>query len=78
MQYFYPCLESMGLSRASTGEKRTPHDFRHTFSWLADKYGMDNLSKHLIMGHSLGTDVESSVYGHRTIDELKAEIEKIQ
>ncbi len=30
------------------------------------------------MGHSLGNDVEKSVYGHRTFDELRTEIEKIQ
>ena len=76
--WFYPTLEQLGLSYAPNGAKRTPHDCRHTFSWLADKYGMDNLSKHLIMGHSLGGDVESSVYGHRTVDELRREIEKIQ
>lgn len=54
-----------------------PHDCRHTFSWLADKYGMDSFSKHLIMGHSLGSDVEVNTYGHRTPEELRAEMEKI-
>ena len=55
----------------------TPHDCRHTFSWLCDRYKVDNISKHMLMGHSLGKDVEAQVYSHRTIDELRKEIEKI-
>lgn len=30
------------------------------------------------MGHSLGNDIEKSVYGHRTLEELRTEIEKIK
>lgn len=75
---FYATLESLGLSISESGTKHTPHDCRHTFSWLCDKYGVNELSKHLLMGHSLGNDVEKSVYGHRTIDELRLEIEKIK
>ena len=40
-------------------------------------YHADELSKHMLMGHSLGNDVERSVYGHRTLDELRDEIHKI-
>jgi len=75
---FHATLASLGLSMSSAGTKHTPHDCRHTFSWLCDKYGVDDLSKHLLMGHSLGSDVEKSVYGHRTVSELRIEIEKIQ
>ncbi len=75
---FYTTLDSLGLSLSAAGTKHTPHDCRHTFSWLCDKYGVDELSKHLLMGHSLGNDVERSVYGHRTLDELRNEIEKIE
>ena len=75
---FYTTLDLLGLSMSDAGTKHTPHDCRHTFSWLCDKYKVDELSKHLLMGHSLGNDVEKSVYGHRTLDELRAEIEKIQ
>ena len=39
---------------------------------------MDEVAKHLIMGHSLGRDVERSVYAHRTFDELAFEIKKIK
>ena len=44
----------------------------------SDKYKIDDLSKHLLMGHSLGNDIEKSVYGHRTLEELRTEIEKIK
>ena len=58
-------------------ENHTPHDCRHTFSWLCDRYNVDNISKHMMMGHSLGKDVSSKVYTHRTIDDLRKEIVKI-
>ncbi|MBO5473505.1 MAG: zinc-ribbon domain-containing protein [Lachnospiraceae bacterium] len=75
---FYPTLEELGIAYAPTGEKHTPHDCRHTFSWLCDKYKVDPLSKHILMGHSLGKDVEANVYGHRTLTELRTEINKIR
>lgn len=55
----------------------TPHDCRHTFSWLCDRFNVDNISKHMLMGHALGKDVEAKVYSHRTMDELRSEILKI-
>lgn len=75
---FYPTLQLLGIDETISGKKHTPHDCRHTFSWLCDKYKVDDLSKHLLMGHSLGGDVEKSVYGHRTIEELRTEINKIK
>lgn len=75
---FHKMLTDLGFPYAAGGEKHTPHDCRHTFSWLADRWKMDDMSKHLIMGHSLGKDVEKNTYGHRTLDELRAEIEKIR
>lgn len=77
-QMYYKELAKLGLEYADNGERHTPHDCRHTFSWLADKYGIDSVSKHLIMGHSLGKDVEINTYGHRTFEQLKEEIEKIK
>ena len=59
------------------GMNHTPHDCRHTFSWLCDTCGVDTISKHLMMGHALGKDVEAKVYSHRTMDQLKEQIEKI-
>lgn len=68
----YEALGTLGI------ERHTPHDCRHTFSWLCDKYGVDQLSKKLMLGHALGNDVTDAVYGHRTLDELKAEMAKIK
>jgi len=59
------------------GMNHTPHDCRHTFSWLCDTYGVDEISKHMLMGHTLGKDVEAKVYSHRTMAQLKDQIEKI-
>ena len=39
---------------------------------------LEELSKHLLMGHSPGKDVEKAVYGHRTFEELREEINKIE
>lgn len=76
---FYPLLEELGILRTADGVKHTPHDCRHTFSWLADKYNMDTLSKHLIMGHSLKElGIEGSIYGHRTKEELIVQIDQIR
>lgn len=76
--HIYRVFEEAGCLYAPTGEKHTSHDCRHTFSWLADKYRMDDMCKHIIMGHSLGSDVEKSTYGHRTKEELKKEMQKIR
>lgn len=70
-KYFRKGLEPYGITN------HTPHDCRHTFSWLCDKYKVDTVSKHMLMGHALGKDVEAKIYSHRTIDELRKEIEKI-
>lgn len=78
-EYFHATMARLGMSKASTGERHTPHDCRHTFSWLADKFKIDSLAKHLIMGHSVSKmDIELSTYGHRTKEELIAEISKIK
>ena len=31
-----------------------------------------------MLGHAFNGDITNSVYGHRTVDELRIEIEKIQ
>lgn len=77
-KYFYPTLERLGIAMSKSGKKHTPHDCRHTFSWLCDKYKVDDLSKHLLMGHAVQGDVEKSVYGHRTEDQLRNELNKIK
>lgn len=60
------------------GMDHTPHDTRHTFSWLCDTYGIDTISKHMLMGHTLGKDVEARYYSHRTMEQLREQIEKIR
>lgn len=77
-QNFKDTLARLGISTSIKSTQHTPHDCRHTFSWLCDKYGVDTLTKHMLMGHSLGNDVEQSVYGHRTFEELKEGINKIE
>ena len=68
----YSALESIGI------EKHTPHDCRHTFSALCEKYNVNENDRKRMLGHSFGKDITNSVYGHRTVDELRAEIEKIK
>ncbi len=75
---FYPTLEELGILYTENRKKHTPHDCRHTFSWLCDKYKVDDVTKHMLMGHSLGNDVEKTVYAHRTLDELRSAIDKIK
>ena len=54
----------------------TPHDCRHTFSGLCERYHVSENDRKRMLGHSL-PDVTNSVYGHRTADDLREEIEKI-
>ncbi len=77
-KYFKGALDALGLLYTPDGILHTPHDCRHTFSWLCDEFEIDNLSKHLMMGHAITGDVESAVYGHRTLERLAMEINKIK
>jgi integrase len=54
-----------------------PHDTRHTFISLAKENKMDEYIIKLIVGHSI-QDITEKVYTHRTIEQLKEEIKKIQ
>ena len=77
MTYASRMLEKYGFLYSDKGIKHTPHDCRHTFVWLADKYKLDPLSKKMIIGHALGNDIDDNTYGHRTSEELYSEICKI-
>ena len=68
----YLTLEQLGI------ERHTPHDCRHTFSMLCDKYHVDHIAKKKLLGHSLGNDISNGIYGHWDYDMLRQEIEKIQ
>lgn len=58
-------------------EDHTPHDCRHTFSMLCEKYGVNERDRKRMLGHSFGADITNGIYGHRTLEDLKAEICKI-
>lgn len=65
------------LSRLGLAD-HTPHDCRHTFSRLCEKYGVNESDRKRMLGHSFGADITNGIYGHRTVDDLRAEIEKIK
>ena len=66
-------LPSIGIT-----EHHTPHDCRHTFSALCEKYEVPENDRKRLLGHSFGADITNGIYGHRTIEDLRASIEKIQ
>ena len=74
----YPKLAALGIAHTADGKKHTPHDFRHTFSRLCEKYHVSDNDRKRMMGHSFGNDITNATYGHRTLEDLRAEIEKIK
>ncbi len=56
----------------------TPHDCRHTFSSLCERYKVNENDRKRMLGHSFGTDITNRVYGHRSLEDLRTEIEKIR
>ena len=60
------------------GRHHTPHSCRHTFSRLCESYGVRDADRRRMMGHSFHGDITNEVYGHRTLEELRQQIEKIQ
>ena len=73
--HFYPTLEKLGIPGSP---KHTPHDCRHTFSALCEKYSVRENDRKRMLGHSFGNDITNAVYGHRTLEELRSEIKKIE
>lgn len=74
----YEKLNELNIGYTSDGKKHTPHDCRHTFSALCEKYRVNENDRKRMMGHSFGNDITNAKYGHRTVEELREEIEKIQ
>ena len=68
----YAFLDSAGI------EKHTPHDCRHTFSALCQHYKVQDDDRRRMLGHSFGNDISNSVYSHRSLEDLRLEIEKIK
>lgn len=56
----------------------TAHDCRHTFSALCERYRVNENDRKRMLGHSFGSDITNSIYGHRSVNELRKEIEKIE
>lgn len=54
-----------------------PHECRHTFITKAKEANINEYILKLIVGHAI-TDITEKVYTHRTIEELKEEMNKIQ
>ena len=67
----YTQLATLGI------EKHTPHDCRHTFSKLCEKYKVAENDRKRMLGHKIG-DITNDTYGHRTLEDLRNEIEKIE
>lgn len=74
----YDKLSELGIGYTAQGKKHTPHDCRHTFSALCEHYGVNENDRKRMLGHSFGSDITNAKYGHRTVEELRAEIEKIK
>lgn len=58
------------------GMSHTPHHTRHTFSMLCEKYEVKENDRKRLLGHHF-KDVTNEVYGHRDLEDLRKEIEKI-
>lgn len=56
--------------------KHTPHDCRHTCNMLMDDAGMNRTARYKIMRHA-GKDINERVYSHKSVNELRKELEKI-
>lgn len=75
LNHFYPTLDRLQIREEYN---HTPHDCRHTFSKLCERYGVRENDRKRMLGHSFQNDVTNAVYGHRDLEDLRAEIEKIQ
>ena len=67
---FYEALRSLGM-------EHTPHDTRHTFSMLCEMNQVSERDQKRMLGHKF-KDVTNKVYGHRQLEDLRKEIEKIK
>ncbi|MGC4018904.1 MAG: tyrosine-type recombinase/integrase [Muricomes sp.] len=67
----YEVLALLGIDR------HTPHDCRHTFSMLCEKYKVSENDRKRMLGHSFGKDITNAIYGHRNLEDLRKEMEKI-
>ena len=67
----YTQLTTLGI------ENILPMICRHPFSRLFEKYKVMENDRKRMLGHKIG-DVTNDTYGHRTLEDLRNEIEKIE
>lgn len=79
LTWYYRSIRKMmqDFLRRNKMTMHSPHDTRHTFSALCERYGVREADRKRMLGHKVG-DLTNDVYGHRTLDDLRAEIEKIK
>ncbi len=53
-----------------------PHDCRHTFAALADKYNLNQICKKMMLGHEI-QDITDGTYTHKNIRDLFIEVNRI-
>ena len=70
-EYFRDALKACRIT-----SEHTPHDCRHTCNSLLDAAGADRVCRYKILGHT-GKDINEKIYTHKTIEQLRAELEKI-
>ena len=59
-------------------EKKKKENFFPSFSFKSRQKEKRENDRKRMLGHSFGGDVTNAVYGHRTLEELRTEIEKIK
>lgn len=70
---FYPALKAAGI----TNPKLTPYSCRHTFSTMCDRADVDDAAIIKMVGHTTKKTTEK-FYIHKSDEQLRAEIDKIQ
>ena len=68
---------AQALATCGITEKHTPHDCRHTCNSLLIEAKADRIARYRIMGHT-GQDINEKIYSHMSVEQLRAEIEKIK
>ena len=74
--YFYYTDLQIKIKKNLIVKSSTPAG--HTFSRICESYGVWEADRKRMMGYSFGNDITNGVYGHRTLEELRMEIEKIK
>ena len=60
---YHDLMEKLGLDHK-------PHDGRHTFATLMDRYGANQVCTKMIMGHSLKDNITEGIYTHKELSDL--------